>query len=137
MRNGDINPDDTYPFLQKDIIGSYRNGRKTPQHKSLSRKTTSSEFQAILWKDELRDNSAYCWTSLKGGAPRFSQKILKEKLRNTKHLIDKTELNAAHRTKNANTLIEAYERAYPGETPPSSKTAREFLQKREKQITAQ
>ena len=44
-----IDPNQTYPYLQKDVLSH------------LSRKVSTFEFQAIAFWFELRTNSIYCW----------------------------------------------------------------------------
>lgn len=66
-----VNPDDSHPFFQKDIIGD----GKSQQHKRLKRSLSSYQFQVLLWKYKIKQDSAFCWQSKKGGSPRYSQKI--------------------------------------------------------------
>jgi hypothetical protein len=68
-----INPDDTYPFLQKDIIGIKKGSKK---HKKLNKELSSYEFQAILKKHDIKNNEKYCWCSRKAGSPRYSQGMI-------------------------------------------------------------
>jgi hypothetical protein len=69
MRN--INPDDSHPFLQKDILGSKTNS----PHRQLKLSLTTNTFQAIVWKYRLKDDSDYCWTHKKTGSTQYSPKI--------------------------------------------------------------
>lgn len=67
-----LNPDDSYPFFQKDIIGN----KTTEKHKNLNKKLTSYQFQAIVYAHSLKEKKDFCWCSKKGGAPRYGQKIV-------------------------------------------------------------
>jgi hypothetical protein len=69
------NPDDSYPFLQSDIIGSKN---KNPHHK-LNKKINSYTFQAISWKnkwDKPSCNEYYYRSKKHSSSPRYSQKAL-------------------------------------------------------------
>ena len=49
-----VDPNETHPLSQKKVVtkvGSHVNGAIF----------NSRTVQALLWKDELRDNDAYCW----------------------------------------------------------------------------
>jgi hypothetical protein len=67
-----INPDDSHPFYQKDIVGDLKNSR----HKKLTVDLNTNDFQALLWKYDLKKKSEYCWVSTKGGSPRYSQSVI-------------------------------------------------------------
>ncbi len=67
-----VNPDDSHPFFQKDIIGS----RGKSKHKNLTHAMNSNDFQAVIWKNKFKENPEYCWASKKGGSPRYSQKLI-------------------------------------------------------------
>ena len=66
------NIDDSHPFYQKDIIGD----RLTTKHKNLKASINQNDFQAIIWKYDLRLKSEIYWRSKKGGSPRYSQKVI-------------------------------------------------------------
>ncbi len=72
-----VNPDDSHPFFQIDIIGR-KTSKKNPKnsHENLKRKINSNDFQAIIWKHNIKNNKKYCWVSKKGGAPRYSFAII-------------------------------------------------------------
>jgi hypothetical protein len=67
-----VNPDDSHPFYQKDIIGT----RDLPKHPKLNRTITSNTFQAITWKHGVKADREKCWASRKGGSPRYSQQMI-------------------------------------------------------------
>ena len=65
-----VNPDDTYPFYQKDIIGN----RNASSHPKLKRNISWYQFQAIV--TPLKTVDKYCWVSEKGGSPRYSFDVI-------------------------------------------------------------
>ena len=67
-----INPDDSHPFIQSDIVGDSKKSR----HKNLTVDVNANDFQAVLWKHNIKQKPEYCWVSKKGGSPRYSQKII-------------------------------------------------------------
>ena len=68
-----IDPDDSHPFFQKDIIGS----KKIDKHPSLKKTLSSYKFQAVVRVYQLKTDKKYCWQSNKGGSPRYSQGVIK------------------------------------------------------------
>lgn len=67
-----VNPDDTYPFYQSDIIGS----KKKEKHKKFKKDINRYVFQAIVYKYKLKTQEKYCWQSKKGGSPRYSYEVI-------------------------------------------------------------
>ena len=67
-----VNPDDSYPFFQTDIIGS----KSQEKHRNLEKILNQHSFQAIVWKNGLKRQEKYCWQSNKGGSPRYSHAII-------------------------------------------------------------
>ena len=67
-----MDPDDSYPFLRKDIIG----GKKNPKHSNLKKELNQYDFQAIVFVDKLKESKKYCWQSKKGGSPRYSYEVI-------------------------------------------------------------
>ena len=66
-----VNPDDSHPFFQKDIIGF----NDKPRHRNLNRELSSYEFQAVLWGFKVKEDMKLCWKSDKAGSPRYTPKI--------------------------------------------------------------
>lgn len=90
-----INPDDSHPHFQNDIIG----GPNKKKHKRLRRKMNSNDFQAVIWKNKIRENPVYCWSSRKGGSPRYSEAIFNflNGISEEEMAVAKTEYNSRRR----------------------------------------
>lgn len=92
-----MNPDDSHPLLQKDIIG---NKSQCP-NKNLNVRLSSNTFQAIVWKYKLKDDKDYCWTHKKTGSTQYSPKIFSflNNLNERDIQLAKTEFNSRARRK--------------------------------------
>jgi hypothetical protein len=68
------NPDDSYPFFQGDLTGT----KKKSPHRKLNKRINSHDFKAIAWKNGWNQSGCneFYYRSQKGGAPRYSQKVL-------------------------------------------------------------
>ena len=68
-----VNPDDSHPFRRMDIIG----GSGKSRNKKLQRDIRPYEFQAVVWKHNIRNKSDYCWKSKVGNSSaRYSFKMI-------------------------------------------------------------
>lgn len=70
LRN--IDPNDSHPFLQNEIIGT----KSKPPHKTLNVSLNSYSFQAIVRVHEIKKDKTMCWTPKKGGSSRYSPKCI-------------------------------------------------------------